>query len=303
MKIKLLGSSLTKEARAIDGAFAPARVYHLAPLHLLKVGCPKEIAAARENKLTTGPIIVEKNRQGYGRVASTDYTPQGVVVAGGDHRAKLLNTGMLIAMAWIEAGLKINADDAISCQELMSKLQAEVLRRMYGDRGPAINQPYPCVLYVYPFENYLIFEMGGQKYRELYTIDPVARTVALSGQPEKVDEKFVSASMTADGGMPKVQTGARIVSNPIGLVWNQVSWRGGPTSELMTQVIRNFSNINEMVSNLKFAIKYGLYTPQVPNFAPVPLSSTHKLIAPFIKAGIAPVDVVGYAAQQELATA
>lgn len=299
MKIKLLGSNLTKSARPVDGAFAPARVYHLAPLHLLKVGCPKEISAAKENTLVSSPIIVEKNRQGYGRVKATQYAPLGVVVAGGDRRARMLEAGSLVAMAWIESGLKIQADDAISCEELMSKLQHALTQRIYGDRGPGPIQPYPSILFVYPFENYFIFDLGGQKYREHYDVDPVGRVVRLDGQPEKVEEKFINAN----GGMPKVQTGARIVSNPIGLVWNQISWRGGQTSELMTQVIRNFANINEMVSNLKFAIKYGLYTPQVPNFAPVPLSTEHKLIAPFIKAGIAPVDVVGYAAQQELAHA
>jgi hypothetical protein len=201
-----------------------------------------------------------------------------------------------MAMAWIEAGLKINADHAISCQELMQKLQTAVCQRIYGDRGPGMGQPYPCVLYVYPFENYLIFDMGGQKYRESFNLDPVDRTAQLSGQPQKVDEKFIDA----DGGMPKAQTGARIVSNPLGLMWNQLSWRGGPTSELMTQVIRNFDNINEVVSQLQRAIKFGLYTPLAPGFAPVPLSADHKLVAPFIKAGIAPVDVVCWAPKQEL---
>jgi hypothetical protein len=286
MKIKLLGSELTKSISAKE-PFVASRVYHLAPVRLLQIACPREIMASQAN-MRMVPIVVEKNRSGHGKVAATGWQPDAVVVAGAATRHAMLDVGVLQAMAWIEEGLKINADDAISCNELAEKLQAEVTRKFYGSNGPSPNQPYPWIAQIYPFENYMIYCMSGQKYRQPYSLNPVERVVAFAGPSVKVDEKFVNA----EAGMPKVETGLRQVSNPYPLSPLQVSWRSGATSELMTQVIRDMRNIEGVVGRLQSMIRNGQLEPMIPDFCPVALSADHKILSPFIKAGIAPVDMV-----------
>jgi hypothetical protein len=288
MKIQLLGSELTDSIAAAKGTFSPGRLYHLAPLRLLRVGCPREIQASRENTRMV-PIVVEKNRRELGKVAATGWSPEAVVVAGSATRHALLDRGDLEGLAWIEAGLDIKAEDEISCEELCQKLQSCVTAKFYGAKGPQSLQPSPYIAQVYPFENYTLYCMEGQKYRQSYTLDPMKRSVALDGLSIKVDEKYLNASSE---NMPKVQSGLRTVTNPIPLAWNQVSWRSGGTSELMTQVVRDFTNIMAQVTKLRNMIKHGLLEPMMPDFSPVALGAGHHVLAPFIKAGIAPVDVV-----------
>lgn len=281
MKIKLLGSELTKSISSKE-PFVPSRVYHLAPVRLLKIACPREIKASQAN-MRMVPIVVEKNRKLYGKVPATGWTPEAVVVAGAATRHAMLDVGVLEAMAWVESGLKINADDAVSCAELAENLQAELTYKFYGSAGPGVNQPYPWIAAIYPFENQMVYGMTGQIYRQPYALNPVDRIVALAGPAVKID---------AAGEMPKVETGLRQVSNPYPLSPFQVSWRSGATSELMTQVIRDMSNVNGVVSRLQAMIRNGVLEPMIPDFCPVALSSDHKILRPFIKAGIAPVDVV-----------
>lgn len=300
MRISLHGSEIAKAVNAsgsVPGAFLPARVYDLAVVKLMHVGCPKEINAARENVALPLPIVIEKNRRKYGYIKATDYWPAAVVVAGGARRSGLMSRGVLEASAWVERGaLKIQADDEISCEELSQKLSQALLREFYGDSQPMFGQPWPTLLFVYPFENYCIFEFGGQKYRQKFQLDPVSRVMNLDGEPVKVDEKFVNA---CSAGMPRVQSGERSTSNPMPLASNQVTNRGALTSDLFTQVVRNLDNVNETVAMLLSAIKFGLYKPMQPSFRPVPLSADGKILAPFVKAGIAPIDAMGWAVAVE----
>lgn len=287
MKIKLLGSELTESINAAAGTFSPNRVYHLAPIRLLKVGCPREIAASSENRRMV-PIVVEKNRRKLGQVLATGWSPEAVVVAGGATRHAILDHGHLMAMAWLEAGLEVNASEAFTCAELTQKLQNAVTQKLYGEKGRQALQPYPFVTQVYPFEGFVIHSTSGKTYRQPFSIDPVARTVALSGVSLQV-EACGGAGQT---GMPKVQTGVHSVSNPIPLAWNQVSWRSGGTSELFTQVVRDSSNVLAKVARLSSMIRHGVLEPTMPDFAPVLLTWDQHIMAPFIKAGISPVDAV-----------
>lgn len=285
MKIQLLGAELTDSIHAAKGTFVATRVYHLAPMRLLRVGCPREIQASAENRRMV-PIIVEKNRRELGKVQATGWAPEAIVVAGSATRHALLDRGDLEAMAWIEAGVDVKADIEFTCEELTQKLQAGVTAKIYGSQGPQALQPFPYLVAAFPFENYAVFSLNGQQYRQPYHIDSVNRTVTLAGNTTALDA--CGGSM----GMPRVQSGLHTVSNPIPLAWNQVSWRSGSTSELMTQVVRNFSNIMAQVGKLRNMIKHGLLEPMTPDFNPAALDSKHHVLSPFIKAGIAPVDVV-----------
>lgn len=292
MRISLTGDTIAKLVSASSdslGAYKASRNYDLALVHLVKVGCPRELAAAKENGLNL-PVVIEKNRHHYGLVKATGYYPEAVVVAGSYRRNHLLASGHLNAWGWVERGsIAIQADDAIGCGELCEKLCHLLQVKFYGDNQPLMGQPWPNICQVYPFENYCIYEFGGQKYRQSFVLDIIDRNVALSGQSVKVDEKFVDAS---EAGLPRTQSGMRQVRNPLPLASNQVVSRGGQNSDLIRMVVRDCSNVHRAVNAMLQAIKFGLYKPMKPSFAPVNLSSDGKILGPLISAGISPTDFV-----------
>lgn len=295
MRIILGGDAIRKSLRCVDdtiGAFISGRRYTLARVHLLKVGCPRELSAASENRMSA-QLVVARNRKKLGFIEATGYYPAAVVVAGASRRARLMAAGQLAEWGWVEHGIDIQADDAIGCGDLMSQLQQLLSQKIYGDRGtPMAGQPWPNIVEVYPFESYMVYEFAGQKYRQAFVLDAIDRVVKLSGQSVKVDEQWVDAS---DSGMPKVETGMRQTRNPLPLASNQVSSRGGVHSELMTQVIRNFGNVNAAVQALLSAIKNGLYEPMKPSFAPVALTPDHHILAPLAAAGLSTSDFAVWA--------
>jgi hypothetical protein len=295
MRVSLTGDTIAQLLSVSGGsvgAFKTGRSYDLAHVRLLQVGCPREMAAAAENKLN-GPIVIEKNRKHYGEIAATGYYPEAVVVAGAYRRNHLIARGVLDAYAWVERGsMTINADDAIGCGELTEKLSHLLQVKIYGNNQPIMGQPWPYVVQVYPFENYMIYDFGGQKFRQAFTLDPTGREVALSGDSVKVQEKFVNACGL---GMPRTQDGMRQVKNPLPLAGNQVVSRGGENSDLVRMVIRNTANVDKVVSKLLAAIKNGLYKPMQPDFYPVNLSDDGKILGPLVEAGISPVDFIAWA--------
>ena len=271
MRVSLSGEDLRQLAAVSDAPaarFKTGRKYDLAVVHLLKVGCPRELQAASENKVNA-PIVVEKNRRHYGTLP-TGYYPKAIVVCGEFRRGQLMAHGEVNAYGWVERGaMELQAEDAISCQELMEKLNALIQQKLYGNNKPLTGQPWPYVMCVYPFDNFMIYEFAGQKYRQGFALDPVEHDVKLVGTEVKVNENFVTAS---EAGIPHVQTGMRQVSNPLPLAYNQVPSRGGLKSDLVTMVIRDCSNINAVVGKMLAAIKTGAYQPLIPDFAPVNLS-------------------------------
>lgn len=298
MRISLTGDVLARLLGVGEGSlgtFHAHRRYDLQRIRLLKIGCPRELQASRENAYNV-PVVVEQNRHAYGKVGATGFYPDAVVVAGQYRRAQLLAAGVPFAWGWVERGvIEIQADDAISSGELTEKLVALLQQKIYGNNRPLTGQPWPYVCQVYPFENYMIYEFSGQKYRQPFKLDPISRDVALDGNAVKVQEKFIDAG---EAGMSKVQTGVRQTSNPLPLASNQVVSRGGAHSDLVTMVVRNFSNVNHVVAHMLDAIKDGLYKPMKPDFAPVNISDDGKILGPLIAAGIAPSDFVIWADRQ-----
>jgi hypothetical protein len=295
MRVSLDGATIAKLISASGdslGAFKFGRSYDLVRVHLIKVGCPRELAASKDNSLNM-PLVIERNRRHYGTIQATGYYPKAVVVAGAYRRSQLLARGVLDAWGWVERGsLEIQADDAISCGELTEKLNHLLQVKFYGDNRPICGQPWPYICQVYPFENYLIYEFAGQKYRQAYALDAVEREVKLTGDSVKVEEKFVDACGV---GLPRTQSGMRQVCNPLSLAGNHVVSYPHAGADLIRMVIRNTANVDKVVSKLVDAIKFGLYKPMKPDFAPVNLSDDGKILKPLVEARISPADFVVWA--------
>ena len=252
----MLNGSVIKAILASDseakGSFAYAKI------NLVKAACPREIASSRQNVANGNPIVIEKNRNFYGK-ASTGYVPVAIVVAGGNKRADMLKRGIISAFAWVEAGaMVINADDAIGCQELMTKLNAVLGKKFPSTASMSYPGSSVWIVEVYPFENYAIYSQMGKNYRQHYSLDPITRTVALQGTPTEVKTTYVNASVSGMG--------------------------------LVSQICHGHTDMVEAVSTYLNAIKHGNYIPLQPDFAPVQINGFGHISNVLAASGISPVD-------------
>lgn len=246
----------------------------LAKVNLHRPGCPRELENVIDNKDVSAPLVVVSNREKYGIGV---YTPPAVLISGAARRSLLFKAGVVSSWAFIENGaIEIKADDAISSQELMEKLDVLLRTRLYGREGnPGPGQAYGYILQLYPFEDYFIYGFKGVKYRQPYTLNPLTRDVALRGGSTVVEEKFVDACVET---MPRVQTGMRYyMAPPKGN--KQTMTQGAKNSELITHIVRNWSDVNKAVATYLDAIKNGNYKPLRPSFYPVNLSDKGKVTA------------------------
>lgn len=261
--------------------------FELAKVSLIRgIGCPRELQSILANTANAGAIVIAANEQQLGKT-STGYSPRAVIIAGAAVRDRLLSEGYTRSWAWVEEGaLDITADDKISCQELMEKLNSALSLKLFGSAtGPMPGQPWPYIQEVYPFENYFIFSMKGQKYRQHYNLNPTERVVELSGGATAVEEKYVDAAGEIKETMPRVQTGVRYAfAPPRGNT--QSSTTGAPNSELMIQVVRNWKNIFAAVNAYLDAIKNGLYKPMKPSFYPVEITDKGQVGAVLSAMGV-----------------
>jgi hypothetical protein len=264
------------------------RTFNLAKVGLVRAGCPQELSNTFHNRIPGASIIITKNYEKLGYVKATDYYPSGIIVAGAATRNLMLRASLTRTWAYVEAGaLEVHADDAIGSSELMSKLDALLLDKLYGaTKQPISGQPWPYIQEVYPFENYFVYTFKGQRYRQGFALDPVERKVALRGGSVAVKEMFVDAGESKES-MPRVQTGVRYAyAPPKGN--NQSFTTGGKNSELVTQLIRNWSDILEAVAMyLNYIRNSGKpVRPMTPTFHPVTLSPAHKIVAALQAKGI-----------------
>lgn len=246
------------------------RVFSLARVGLVRAGLPQQVASLPANKRPGAAIVLVKNEGKIGKVDSTGYYPKAIVASGARRRAQLLDLGFAKSWAFIEAGTpEILADDMISSQELMSKLDCLLLEKFYGtNKQPIQGNAWPYICEVYPFENYFIFQYKGQKYRQHYNLDPIDRKVALLGGPQAVKEQYVTAG-DAKESMPRSETGHHYNwAHTRGQL--QTISMGGKHSELVTQIVRNWSNIHEAVRMyLDYARARDNKMPMRPAFYPV----------------------------------
>lgn len=288
MRIFLDGATIAQIIGSERVAAMPDRIFDLARINLVRVGCPRELAAAKDNARNV-PLLIEKNRQRAGFIQATGYYPSAVVTAGDYRRRGLLARGAIQAYAWVERGaLELSPGDLLGAGELAAGLSNLLERRYYGPQRPISGQPWPSLYRIHPFEGLCLYAFGGRNFRYGFTLD-AQDGVKLAGDPVEV------SACGGMAGMPLVQTGERSSSNPLPLASNQVSSRGGLNSDLVRMAMRNFSNVEAVVGKMVAAIKTGLYRPLKPDFAPVNLSPDGKILGPLVEAGIAPADFVCWA--------
>lgn len=270
--------------------------YVLAKVSLVRPACPKEISARAENTMPDWPIVLKRNTNEYGKVEATQYCPAVVVAAGAARRARLLEQGIVYAWAWVENGaLEINADDAMGANELITRLN-DLLNTKYGGTLNVPGQYWAYIIEAFPFEGYCIYGLKGKKYRQAFALDPVERKVALNGPSIEVAEKFVDAC--GDQAMARVETGVRYAYAPPRGAPTTVT-TGAKNSELVTQIVRNWTNIMQAVNDYLDAVKKGAYKPMKPAFAPVPLTDNGKLTAMLASKRVALIDFVRWSAQMQ----
>ena len=250
---------------------AGGKRYRLVKIGLVRAACPRQLETTPENLNPVKSIVVTANTEKLGAVQGIGYVPPGVITAGAARRKRLMELGQVFAYAFVDTRItEMRCDDEISSRELMDKLDVAIRQKILGNLSemtvPGAQVPY--IVEVYPFENYFIYSWNGDRYRQAYILDPVARQLKLMPVSQKVEEKFVNAAVER---MPRVQTG--IVYQPQATANNQTSFRGAPNSELVTGVIRNWTNVLEAVQMYLSQIRNGQHKPPVavPAFAPVPL--------------------------------
>lgn len=244
--------------------------FRLAKISLIRgVGCPKELQGLMDNTRLSSAIVVVDNLEAYG---TPSYIPPAVIVAGAARRDALLAQGYTRSWALVHREVEIQADDEIGCNELMSKLMELLKIKLYGSSALLTGQEWPMIVEVYPFENYFIYAFKGNKYRQTFQLDPVERKVALAGPAVAVEEKFVNAGASeAKEVMPLVDNGVRYAYAPM-RGNTQSSTRGGLKSELMTQLVRDLSNVVKAVNAYLQAIKGDMKDQMTPSFYPVDIA-------------------------------
>jgi hypothetical protein len=150
------------------------------------------------------------------RKTPSGYYPKLICLGGLDVLKKAKEEGKEFISAWVgnrilASKLSIMADDAIGCNDLQSKLR-KLISEAYSKRSPVTpadsDEAYAFIVEVYPFENYLIFDKGGEKFRQAYKLDKLTREVALEGRAKKVFEQYVDVADSK--GMQLLQSSSDI---------------------------------------------------------------------------------------------
>ena len=271
------------------------RKYKYVRIGLVRAACPREIENTRDNLNVGRAITINANENELGRVSAVRFVPAGIIVAGNARRRRLLAAGLVHDYAFVERRIDdIKCDDEISSNELMEKLNIAIRERILGparangDGNCAPGTVYPYILEVYPFENYFIYNLAGQKYRQVYVLDPVKKVLHLAPGSTKVEEKFIDA--TGDRWTPTSTPGN-----------NQTVSPGASNSDLVIMLVRNWKNINEAVAMYLAAIRNGQHKPpmSVPAFAPVNLTPAGKLGTQIASKGIDVYDFARWSAAEQ----
>lgn len=151
--------------------------------------------------LDDNPIVVDVNKNKTGMTNKHSYCPPVIVIHGSGKHAAYRLKGKEKIKAWV--GIKairlmgLQADSQFGAQELQSKL-SELLREKLGPKKNNVAGPYPYILEVYPFEDYMIYQFEGKMWKQDYKCDDKKRVVTFDGDPAQVTQKYVDldANMT-----------------------------------------------------------------------------------------------------------
>ena len=215
---------LTKSSSALVKHITASKEFMFVRVPLQKISL-----SASTHKNNASCIIVDANTTKQGRTVG-GFIPKVRIESGHNLVAELKANGECFANVWVGTSaikkLNIQADDAISSNELQSKLQ-RLLQKNYGNKAPNNDAPYSggvWILEIYPFENYVIYQLQDNKYKQAYVLDPVSREVALEGNSTKVFESFTEVpkgATTTEGAKAEkvaniIQSAAAIPVMPSG---------------------------------------------------------------------------------------
>jgi hypothetical protein len=283
------------------------RKFHLVRAGLVRAALPESCARLEGNVRPYTAMVAVKNVGKLGQVEAASYVPPAILISGAMCRKRLLDDGIARSWMFVEAGaFDIHADDQFGCNELMDKLR-KLLTARYRPTNAGQLDGYPYIIEVYPFENYFIYTYKADKFKQLYELDNKNREVSFVGAPKPVVEKFVEATvaqkiqiaamMTIREPLQRVQTGIRYADAPVRAnIW--LFTTGGRNSELVTQVFRNMSNIENAVRAYQMYRTAVNKTPMTPAFSPVQLTSMGKIAASLAKKGVDPYDFATWASGQ-----
>lgn len=279
------------------------KVYDLARVGLVRAACPQGLADIGENLRRDVAIRVDRNRDGRGAIKAIGYKPRGVVVAGAAVRNRMLEEGRVHGYVFVERGaLDISAAEQVSAGALLAKLHSLVTASVIGRREPVPTQKLPVIVAVWPFEERLIYALDGVEYAQRYRLDAVARSLRLGerlrlGPPVRA----CGVDQVGEGHMPPVDNGFQQGGFGQARGNEQTYTRGASNSELMTQTVRNWTNVNKAVENYLASIRNGQHKPPAaaPMFSPVTITPAGKIGAGLAARGIDVYDFVRWSAAEQ----
>lgn len=187
---------LTKDKKQLSleaSSSKSSEIYRLISIDVTKV---PSLSAGQDE----GELVIDLNVNKL-RKTKSGFVPKLLVISGLDTLKKHKRNGDLFCNAWVGQKvlnkMSIQADHEISSNELSSKIR-DLISKTYSKK-PSNTTPYSDSTYayvneIYPFENYCIFTIKDDKYRQRYKLDPVLREIALDGKPTKVFEQYVDVS-------------------------------------------------------------------------------------------------------------
>lgn len=248
-----------------------------------------------ETEVPKNIVIVDLNKNKIGRTGG-GYTPKTVLLAGAEIIRAAKAKEEFFFNCWVgkksikALGLTIKADHQIGSNELAGEL-----RKLIGDKFP---KQYAYIVEVYPFENYMIYNLDGETYKQCYKCDTVSRKVSLDGTPCRVFTQYKTATDMASQGVYD----DHINDEPDGAGFpsaKRVAERrsladgkdfGAPTSYLNNpNMYDDLLNVEEALDIYLRHIKESIWRPISSQWAPIPegnqqLATRAKHAA--IKAGV-----------------
>jgi hypothetical protein len=265
----------------------PVTRYLLAKINLVKAACPHVLLAEAANMGVGRMIVVERNRKKLGYVEAADYFPPVVIVAGAETRSQLLKQGHIHGWALVERGaMDLSTREMMGSADVLSLLQEAITTKFYP-RGIFAGQEKPVLVECYPFESRVVYAMKNQLFAQRYIPDFAERRINLIGHV--IDACGMNTPM-----MP-VKTGARY--SPVSVFTPTTSSnRGAPNSELVSGIIRDWTDIEKAVRNYLGASRRASEVLR-PAFEPVALKYGNDIVYrgdtlkhSLVKAGIDPID-------------
>jgi hypothetical protein len=240
---------------------------------------------------TDGPICIDLNVDKLRR-SSSGFVPKFVILSGSALVRKLKDKDVLSCNAWVGNRVldkypRIMADDAISSSDLSEKLRCLISKTYTKPSTRDQDGCYAYVVDIYPFENYLIFSIKNEKYRQQYKLDPIAREVALDGKPVKVFEKYVDAVVPSSS----VTTRDPLSSSSIDIIEDKRNFAapalggvignnipnpdvmtnyGALGSELNNPQLKQMLNVEEALTMYRTETASGIHKVIYTPYAPVP---------------------------------